>query len=162
MIEPDGPKGHYFRDNPGEETTMAAQTEPITMRRGKAAVADLVIRDRTDNERALATVKNLLRRERTDDEAALLKVLSTAIEVFESNEYRELTSDPRQSELIQFLLEQNDQSPKDLRDVLGGKSHVSEILSHKRPVGPKQALKLGKHFNISPVAFLQWPALKRR
>jgi HTH-type transcriptional regulator / antitoxin HigA len=135
---------------------VATQTEPITMRRGKVAVADLVIKDRADNERALATVKNLMRRERTDDEDALLKVLSTAIAVFESKAYRELTSDLKQSELIQFLLEQNGQSPKDLRDVLGGKSHVSEILSGKRTIGPKQALKLGKHFNISPVAFLAW------
>jgi HTH-type transcriptional regulator/antitoxin HigA len=99
-------------------------------------------------------------RQRTEDEDALLKVLSNAIEVFESNEYRDLTSDLKQSELIQFLLEQNGQSPKDLREVLGGKSHVSEILSGKRGVGPKQALKLGKHFNISPVAFLRWPSLK--
>jgi HTH-type transcriptional regulator/antitoxin HigA len=141
---------------------MATQIEPITMRRGKVAVADLVIKDRADNERALATVKNLMCRERTDDEDALLKVLSTAIEVFESNQYRELASDLKQSELIRFLLEQNGQAPKDLREVLGGKSHVSEILSGRRTVGPKQALKLGKHFNISPVAFLRWPSLKRR
>jgi antitoxin component HigA of HigAB toxin-antitoxin module len=139
---------------------MATHTEPITMRRGKVAVADLVIKDRAGNERALATVKNLMSRQRTQDEDALLKVLSNAIEVFESNEYRDLTSDLKQSELIHFLLEQNGQSPKDLREVLGGKSHVSEILSDKRAVGPKQALKLGKHFNISPVAFLRWPSLK--
>jgi HTH-type transcriptional regulator / antitoxin HigA len=139
---------------------MATQTEPITMRRGKVAVADLVIKDRADNERALATVKNLICRQRTEDEDALLKVLGNAIELFESNEYRDLTADLKQSELIQFLLEQNGQSPKDLREVLGGKSHVSEILSGKRVVGPKQALKLGRHFNISPVAFLRWPALK--
>jgi antitoxin component HigA of HigAB toxin-antitoxin module len=139
---------------------MATQTEPITMRRGKVAVADLVIKNRADNERALATIKNLMRRERSPDEDALLKVLSNAIEVFESNEYRDFASDLKQSELIQFLLEQNGQSPKDLREVLGGKSHVSEILSGKRAAGPKQALKLGKHFNISPVAFLRWPSLK--
>jgi HTH-type transcriptional regulator/antitoxin HigA len=132
------------------------------MRRGKVAVADLVIKDRADNERALATVKNLMCRGRTDDEDALLKILSTAIEVFESNEYRDLASDLKPSELIQFLLERKGQSPKDLRDVLGGKSHVSEILSGRRTVGPKQALKLGRHFNINPVAFLAWPALKRR
>jgi HTH-type transcriptional regulator / antitoxin HigA len=139
---------------------MAAQTEPIRMRRGKVAVADLVIKDRADNERALATVENLKRRDRSPDEDALLKVLSNAIEVFESNQYRDLTSDLKQSELIQFLLEQNGQSPKDLREMLGGKSHVSEILSGKRAVGPRQALKLGKHFNISPVAFLRWPSPK--
>ncbi len=139
---------------------MATQTEPITMRRGKVAVTDLVIKDRADSERALATVKNLMCRERTGDEDALLKVLSNAIEVFESKEYRDLTSGLKESELIQFLLEQNGQSPKDLREVLGGKSHVSEILSGKRAVGPKQALKLGRHFNISPVAFLRWPTLR--
>jgi HTH-type transcriptional regulator / antitoxin HigA len=133
---------------------MATQTEPIRLSRGKVSVADLVIKDRTDNERALATVRDLMNRERTEDEDALLQVLSTEIEAFEYNEFRDLTSGLKQSDLIRFLLEQNGQAPKDLREVLGGKGHVSEILSGKRTVGPKQAVKLAKHFNISPGIFL--------
>jgi HTH-type transcriptional regulator / antitoxin HigA len=134
---------------------MATQTE-IRMSRGKVSVADLLIKDRADNERALATVRGLMNRERTEDEDALLKVLSNEIEAFEFIEYPDLTSELKPSELIHFLLEQNSQSPKDLREMLGGKSHVSEILSDKRKVSPRQALKLGKHFNISPIAFLPW------
>ena len=141
---------------------MATQTEPIRLSRGKVSVTDLVVKDRAANERALATVQELMGRKRTENEDALLQVLSNEIEVFEFNEYRDLTSELQQSELIQFLLEQNGQSAKDLRDLLGGKGHVSEVLSGKRTVGPKQALKLGKHFNISPAVFLPWPSLKRR
>lgn len=133
---------------------MATLTEPIRMNRGRVAITDLVIKDRADNERALATVRNLMGRERNDDEDALLQVLSSAIETFESREFRDRTSELKENELILFLLEENGQSPKDLRVILGGKGHVSELLSGKRKVGPKQALKLGRYFNINPVVFL--------
>ena len=53
------------------------------------------------------------------------------------------------------MLEQNGQSPKELWGVLGGKSHTLKILSGKRPIGGTLAVRLGKHFNISPVAFIR-------
>ena len=121
-------------------------------RRGKVDVNDLVVRNKTDNERALATVEQLLCRARIPEEDALLQVLSLEIESFESKAYTQIKTTP--AELIRFLLEQHDLSAKDLAGILGGKSHVSEILSGKRGVGVKQAVRLGKYFNISPVAFL--------
>jgi HTH-type transcriptional regulator/antitoxin HigA len=133
---------------------MATSTEPITItRHGKVSVNDLVIKTESDNERALATVRKLMsRQDRTPEEDALLQVLSVEIESFESKTYAERKSNP--AELIRFLLEENDLSAKDLAGILGGKSHVSEILSGKRKVGINQALRLGKRFHISPVVFL--------
>jgi HTH-type transcriptional regulator/antitoxin HigA len=133
---------------------MATQTEPITItRHGKVSVNDLVIKTESDNERALATVRKLMsRQDRTPEEDALLQILSVEIESFESKTYAERKTSP--AELIRFLLEENDLSAKDLAGILGGKSHVSEILSGKRKVGIKQAVRLGKHFHISPVVFL--------
>ena len=124
--------------------------------RGRVAVTDLVIENAADNTRALATVEKLMCRNRTPEENALLKVLNNAIESFEGKTYPALSTASTPAELIQFLLEQNGQSAKDLWDVLGGKSHVSEILSGKRTIGIKQAAKLGKHFNINPGAFIRF------
>ena len=132
---------------------MATQTAPITMTpHGKVDVTDLVIRNKSDNERALAAVKELMCRDRTPEEDALLQVLTVEIESFESKAYPQTKTTP--AELIRFLLEENDLSAKDLAGILGRKSHVSEILSGKRMVGIKQAIRLGKHFHISPVVFL--------
>jgi HTH-type transcriptional regulator/antitoxin HigA len=133
---------------------MAAQPETITMtRQGRGSVADLVIETESDNARALATVKNLMsRRDRTPEEDALLKVLTVEISNFESKTYARTATTP--AELIRFLLEQNGLSAKDLAGILGGKSHVSEILAGKRAVGTKQAVRLGKRFGIDPVAFV--------
>ena len=137
---------------------MATVTAPIRMTsRGRVAVIDLVIENAADNMRALATVEKLMCRNRTPEENALLKVLSNAIESFEGRAYPAISSASKPAELIQFLLEQKGQSAKDLWEVLGGKSHVSEILSGKRPIGIKQAARLGKHFNINPAAFVRFP-----
>jgi HTH-type transcriptional regulator / antitoxin HigA len=133
---------------------MAIQSEPITItRQGKVSVNDLVIKTESDNERALATVRKLMsRQDRTPEEDALFQILSVEIESFESKTYAQRKTNP--AELIRFLLEENDLSAKDLAGILGGKSHVSEILSGKRKVGIKQAVRLGKHFHISPAVFL--------
>ena len=133
---------------------MAIQSEPITItRQGKVSVNDLVIKTESDNERALATVRRLMsRQDRTPEEDALFQILSVEIESFESKTYAQRKTNP--AELIRFLLEENDLSAKDLAGILGGKSHVSEILSGKRKVGIKQAVRLGKHFHISPAVFL--------
>lgn len=132
---------------------MATQTEPIKItRQGRVSVNDLVIKTESDNERALATVRELMGRDRSPEEDALLHVLTVEIESFESKTYTRTKT--TQAELLQFLLEENGLSAKDLAGILGGKSHVSEILSGKRKVGLKQAVRLGKRFHISPVVFL--------
>lgn len=132
---------------------MATQTEPIKItRQGRVSVNDLVIKTESDNARALAAVRELMGRDRTPEEDALLHVLTVEIESFESKTYTKSKTTP--AELLQFLLEENDLSTKDLAGILGGKSHVSEILSGKRKVGLKQAVRLGKRFHISPVVFL--------
>lgn len=127
-------------------------TAPIKMRHGRVAVSDLVVRKASDNKRALATVEKLMSRDRTPVEDDLLEILSNEIERFESSAYERSTSAPE--EVLQFLLEQNGQSAKDIEELVGGRSHASEILSGKRSIGLRVALRLGEHFNISPAAFL--------
>jgi HTH-type transcriptional regulator/antitoxin HigA len=117
-------------------------------------VADLVVKTEADHKRALSTVEGLMCRQRTAEEDALLDVLADQIERFESMKRLGPGSNPTPVETIRFLMEQNDLSQKDLWDLLGGKSHTSEILSGKRKVSNRQAALLGKRFKISPSAFI--------
>jgi HTH-type transcriptional regulator/antitoxin HigA len=136
---------------------MATTVAPIAPldEHGKTLVTDLVVRTRRDNQRALRRVKELmLRRDRTPEEDALLDVLANAIEAYETQRYDRPSVTP--AELILFLLEQNNQSPRDLHKILGGRSHTSEILANKRKVGLKPAIRLGKHFGIKPTVFVTW------
>jgi HTH-type transcriptional regulator / antitoxin HigA len=136
---------------------MASQLDPIKITRGGlVSVADLVVRTEADNERALATVESLLCRRRTPDENALLDVLTDLIEKFESRTYRGLRHNPTPAETIRFLMEQNGLARKDLWELLGGKSHTSEILSGKRKVSNRQAGLLGQRFSVSPSVFVDF------
>ena len=76
-------------------------------RRGRVAVANLVIENEADHKRALATTERLMCRDQTLQEDALLRVLSNEIERFESVAYPEPSAESTPAELIQFLLEQN-------------------------------------------------------
>lgn len=135
---------------------MASQIEPIRIIQGRVPVGDLVVKTKTDHERALATVEGLMSRSRSALEDALLDVLADLIEKFESRKYPGLGHDPTPVETIRFLMEESNLSQKDLWDLLGGKSHTSEILSGKRKISNRQAALLGKRFKVSPSVFVRF------
>jgi HTH-type transcriptional regulator/antitoxin HigA len=137
-------------------THVATSVEPIRIIRGRVSVAELVVKTEADNERALATVTELMGRRRTAEEDALLDVLTDLIENFETRRSRGIGHNPTPAETIRFLMEQNGLAQKDLWDLLGGKSHTSEILGGKRRVNNRQAALLGKRFEISPSAFIDF------
>jgi HTH-type transcriptional regulator / antitoxin HigA len=117
-----------------------------------AKVHPVVIKTEEQNERSLLRIEALMRKvPRSPEEDALLELLMQLSEDFERGRYKRNTATPM--ELIRFLLEQRQQSPRDLWDVLG-KSRVSEILSGTRPVTKSQAVKLGRFFGISPAPFV--------
>ena len=95
-------------------------------------------------------------RPRTSEEDALLDVLADLIENFESRTHLGLGRTPRLVETIRFLMEQNGLAQKDLWDLLGGKSHTSEILGGTRKVSNRQAAVLGKRCKIAPTAFIDF------
>jgi antitoxin component HigA of HigAB toxin-antitoxin module len=53
-------------------------------------------------------------------------------------------------------MQQNGLAQKDLWSLLGRKSHAFEVLSAKRKVSNHQAALLGKRFNMSPAAFIEF------
>lgn len=136
---------------------MAIQIEPIKISRdGLVPVGELVVRTELDNARALATVERLMCRRRTPQEDALLEILAALIEKFETKARCGLDHKSTPAETIRFLMEQNGLSQRDLWDVLGGKSHTSEILSGKRKVSNRQAGLLSKRFAVAPAVFVDF------
>jgi HTH-type transcriptional regulator/antitoxin HigA len=77
------------------------------------------------------------------DEAELLTVL---IEKYEEEHYPIESPDP--IEAIRFRMEQMNMKKKDLAEVLGYKSRVSEILSRKRKLSLKMIRQLHKKLRI--------------
>ncbi|MFO7828937.1 MAG: helix-turn-helix domain-containing protein [Bacteroidales bacterium] len=77
------------------------------------------------------------------DEAELLTVL---IEKYEEEHYPIEAPDP--IEAIKFRMEQMNMKKKDLAEVLGYKSRVSEILSRKRKLSLKMIRQLHKKLRI--------------
>ncbi len=56
--------------------------------------------------------------------------------------------------MLKFFMEQHDKKPKDLWNVIGSKSIVSEIFSGNRRININHAKKLAKFFNTSAQHFL--------
>ena len=86
------------------------------------------------------------------EETSLLEMMSILVERYEQERYPLEPSSP--GEIIQFLMEQRGLQQRDLSNVLGSKSHLSEILSRKREPSKEQAKKLAEFFHVSPALFI--------
>ena len=78
------------------------------------------------------------------DEAEILILL---IEKYEDEHYS--IEDPDPIEAIKFMMEQNGLKQKDLAEIIGYKSRVSEILSRKRKLSLEMIRNLHEKLNIS-------------
>lgn len=118
-----------------------------------ATVRPRVIKTRAEHERVLAEIQKLMSKPRlTREEREVFELLMTLTGEYESRTFPRKRAEP--AELIQFLLEENGQPQKALAGIFG-ETHVSEVLSGKRKISVPQAVKLGKHFNLNPAAFIQ-------
>lgn len=87
------------------------------------------------------------------EEDAIFDLLSILVHKYEEeNIALDIKSDP--VGMLKFFMEQQDKKPKDLWDVIGSKSLVSEILNGNRKLNINHAKKLAKFFNTSAEHFL--------
>lgn len=84
-------------------------------------------------------------------EKELADFLTLLIEDFEEKRYRLPRAKPL--EVLQFLMEQHDLLQKDLADVFGTRSIVSEVLSGKRELNKEHIARLSARFHVSPELF---------
>jgi HTH-type transcriptional regulator/antitoxin HigA len=87
----------------------------------------------------------------TRAEKELAELLTLLIEDFESKRYKLPRAKP--VDILRFLMDQHGLKQKDLADVFGTRSIVSEVLSGKRKLNREHIQRLSERFHISPEAF---------
>jgi len=112
-----------------------------------------VIRAEKENEACTELLSGLNRRSRklTPAEKELAELLTLLIEDFEDRHYQLPRAKPL--EVLQFLMDQHGLLQKDLVDVFGTPSIVSEVLSGKRELNKDHIQRLSRRFRVSPQLF---------
>jgi len=118
-----------------------------------AKIPPRVIRTEEQNEGYIAALYELEknRRKWTAAEAELADLLTLLIEDFEAKHYQLPKSTPL--EMIEFLMDQHGLKQKDLADVFGTPSIVSEVMNGKRELNKEQIRRLSDRFAVSPELF---------
>jgi HTH-type transcriptional regulator / antitoxin HigA len=116
-------------------------------------VAPKVIRTEKENEAYTEILYELDQRAKTltAAEKELAELLTLLIEDFEEKRYPLPRAKP--VEVVRFLMEQHGLLQKDLVDVFGARSIVSEVLSGKRELNKEQIARLSARFHVSPELF---------
>ena len=118
-----------------------------------ARVSPKVIRNEKENEIYTQALYELDRRSAklTSAEKELAELLTLLIEDFESKHYALPRAKPL--EVLRFLMEQHELKQKDLLDVFGTRSIVSEVLNGKRKLNKDYIARLSQRFHVSPDVF---------
>ena len=118
-----------------------------------AQIPPRVVRTEEQNEEYIAALYELEKRHKrwTKAEAEMADLLTLLIEDFEEKSYRLPKASPLQ--VIVFLMEQHSLKQKDLTDVFGTSSIVSEVLNGKRELNKEQIRRLSQRFHVSPELF---------
>ena len=112
-----------------------------------------VIRTEKENEAYTEILYELDQRSKTLTEAEkeLAKLLTLLIEDFEEKRYRLRRAQPL--EVVRVLMEQHGLKQRDLVDVFGTASIVSEVLNGKRGLNKDHIERLSERFHVSPELF---------
>ena len=84
-------------------------------------------------------------------ETELLGLLTLLVEKFEDEHFELAKSSP--IEAVKFLMDQHGLKQKDLADIFGAPSIVSEVLSGKRELNKEHIRRLSEYFHVSPEIF---------
>jgi HTH-type transcriptional regulator/antitoxin HigA len=112
-----------------------------------------VIRSEEQNESYIQALYELEQNQHawTPEEAELADLLTLLIENYEEPLYQLPKSSPL--EMLQFLMDQHGLKQKDLLDVFGTPSIISEVLHSKRELSKEHIRRLSARFHVSPELF---------
>jgi HTH-type transcriptional regulator / antitoxin HigA len=112
-----------------------------------------VIRSEIENEMYTEILCSLDRRSKklTRAEKDLADLLTLLIEDFEEKQYQLPRAKPLG--VLRFLMDQHSLKQKDLVDIFGTPSIVSEVLSGKRELNKEHIRRLSERFHVSPELF---------
>lgn len=113
-----------------------------------------IIKTEEENDRAILIVEELLAKgdNLASEETALLELLGKLIADFEEKFYRPREASPK--EVLIEMMNARGLKQKDLTEVFGSKSRVSEVISGKREITKTQAKALADFFKVSPELFI--------
>ncbi|WP_298239529.1 helix-turn-helix domain-containing protein [uncultured Algibacter sp.] len=111
------------------------------------------IRNEKDYQKALDRLENIFDAKKGTDEGDELEILSILIDRYENEKFPIGMPDP--IEAIKFRMEQMGMKQKDLAEVVGFKSRVSEILSKKRKLTLGMIRKLNSTLHIPTEVLVQ-------
>ncbi len=113
-----------------------------------------VIKTEEENERVILIVENLLAKgdKLSFEENALLELLGKLIADFEEKFYQPRDASPQ--EVLIEMMNARDLKQKDLIEIFGSKSRVSEAVSGKREITKTQAKALAEFFKVSAELFI--------
>jgi HTH-type transcriptional regulator/antitoxin HigA len=111
-----------------------------------------VIRDEKQNRAYLRQLERLTsKRSLTRAEEKLIDLLAVLIEDFEAKHYPVPEATP--VGIVRHLMEAHGLRQKDLMDIFGTESIVSEVLHGKRELTREHIAKLSVRFGVSPAVF---------
>jgi len=118
-----------------------------------AKVAPRVIRSDEQNEAYIEALYEMEQRKgrKSKEERELADLLTLLIEDYEAKHYELSKASPL--EVIEFLMDQHGLKQKDLVDVFGTPSIVSEVLRGKRDLNKEHIRRLSERFHVSPELF---------
>ena len=132
---------------------MRPRTDSLEYGRLLTKFSPKVIRTEKANEEYTEALYELDQRNTklTRAEKELAELLTLLIEDFESKRYKLPRAKP--VEILRFLMDQHGLKQKDLVDVFGTRSIVSEVLSGKRKLNREHIQRLSDRYHVSPEAF---------
>jgi HTH-type transcriptional regulator / antitoxin HigA len=132
---------------------MSSRTVNLEYGRLLTKFSPKVIRTEKTNEEYTEALYELDQRSArlTRAEKELAELLTLLIEDFESKRCKLPRAKP--VEILRFLMDQHGLKQKDLVDVFGTRSIVSEVLSGKRKLNREHIQRLSQRFHLSPEAF---------
>ena len=114
-----------------------------------------VIATGAENERMIAALEKLdfAKHKLSPEQEQLSHLMTLLIEDFENRQYPIKRVAPLA--LLKHLMEEHGLKQKDLLDVFGTESVVSEVLRSKREFSKEHIRRLAKRFHLSPELFFQ-------
>lgn len=119
-----------------------------------ASALPSVIRSEAENERCIRALEELDRKgsRMSAAERRLAELLALLIETFEEKHYAVGPADP--VTVIEELMSANGLKQKDLLDIFGTSSIVSEVLNGKRRLTTEHIRRLSRRFHVSADVFI--------
>lgn len=135
-------------------SSVISNINPQKYGRLLARVRPAVIKSEEENNRLLALVERLMAKGEslTPEEGELLELLGKLIADFEEEFYQPEDATPH--EILQELMNARRLKQSDLREILGSKGRVSEVINGKRAISKAQAKALAEFFHVSAELFI--------